>query len=188
MYIVTYDDWSPCQIWSDLEGESVAFIEDSYDLGAAPRASFFLKICVIWPLHVDLEQQLGHFGQNSIDLHRKHLSHILMTLLVEYRDLRLSFAVALHTTCSEFGSPIYSSLYNRPVSELLESYPSTRVRLSLSSFLHNQSPVGILTEILPTGCFSGPAKGLSSASEEDVSTSGMCVQPMKDLMPLIISL
>ena len=46
----------------------------------------------------------------------------------------------------------------------------------------------MLTEIFPTGCSFGPAKGRSSASELAVSRSGICFQPMKDLMPLSLSL
>ena len=46
----------------------------------------------------------------------------------------------------------------------------------------------MLTEIFPTGCSFGPAKGRSSASELAVSKSGICFQPMKDLMPLSLSL
>ena len=57
--------------------------------------------------------------------------------------------------------------------------------LSLSSFFHSHS-VGKLTDILPVGCCFGPAKRSSSADQAELS--GMCVQPMYDLMPLIVSL
>ena len=44
----------------NLEGKSLAFSEDSYDLGPAPTVPMFPKIDAIWPLQVDLKQQLGH--------------------------------------------------------------------------------------------------------------------------------
>ena len=36
MYIATYDYWRSSHIWLVPEGEGVAFLEDSYDLGASP--------------------------------------------------------------------------------------------------------------------------------------------------------
>ena len=46
----------------------------------------------------------------------------------------------------------------------------------------------MLTEIFLTGCSFSPAKGRSSASEVAVFRSGICFQPMKDLMPQSLSL
>ena len=58
----------------------------------------FPKIGKIWPLQVDLQQQLGHLwhlGQNSSDLHSKHNSHILFLEDKQCRDLCLSFVATL---------------------------------------------------------------------------------------------
>ena len=61
-----------------------------------PGLPIFPKSGVIWPLQVDLVQQLGHlwhfFLQNSSDLHRKHHSHILFLDDEECQDLHLSLA------------------------------------------------------------------------------------------------
>ena len=62
-----------------------------------------------------------------------------------------------------------------------------RVKLSLPNFLQSHSSVGICTETLfGAGAF-GPAKGLSSDGLE-LSISGTWVQPMKERMPLMVSL
>ena len=62
------------------------------------------------------------------------------------------------------------------------------VKFNLSIFRHNQSSVGKFTLILPVGCCLGAAKGLSSELESAESTSGMCDQPIKDLIPRMVSL
>ena len=72
------------------------------------------------------------------------------------------------------------------MSVFLAGYPSVMLRLSFPIFLHNQSSTGSLTETLPVGCTRAPAKGLSS-EEDTVSNSGMLCQPIKRLMPLIVS-
>ena len=48
--------------------------------------------------------------------------------------------------------------------------------------------MGILTDTLWAGCNFGPSNGLSSDVEVAVSLLGMCVQPMNDRIPLIVSL
>ena len=73
-------------------------------------------------------------------------------------------------------------------SELCEGDTSTRVRFSLPIFLYSHSSVGILMDTLPAGCVLGPGKGLSSDVEVAESISGICVHPMKDQIPLIVSL
>ena len=54
--------------------------------------------------------------------------------------------------------------------------------------LINQSSVGKLTLILPVGCCFGAANGLSLELDKAESTSGICDQPMLDLIPRIVSL
>ena len=78
------------------------------------------------------------------------------------------------------------SIDTLPVSVVLERYPSTRVILSLLSFLQSHSSVDIWTETLLGAGVLGPAKGLSSEGLE-LSTSGTCDQPIKDRIPLIVS-
>ena len=58
-----------------------------------------------------------------------------------------------------------------PASAVLEGYPSTNVTLSLFSFLHSHSSVGMCTDILLGTGTLGPANGLSSDGLE-LSMSG----------------
>ena len=48
--------------------------------------------------------------------------------------------------------------------------------------------MGIATDTLSAGWAFGPVKGLSSDVEVAVSISGIYVHPMKDLIPIMISL
>ena len=64
MYSFHY--WRPGQSWSVLEGEAVAFLEDSYGLGDGRKA----QISQNW----FNPAPTGRLGQNITDLQRNHLS------------------------------------------------------------------------------------------------------------------
>ena len=61
--MASYYYWRPGQNCSVLEGEGVAFLEDSYDLGASwpQRQPKFPKTGSVWPLQADFEQQCRHW-------------------------------------------------------------------------------------------------------------------------------
>ena len=99
IYIATYDGPWPCQVRCGPEGRMWTSFSICKTFGPAPKASQVSKTGLIWPLQADIMQQFGHLvhiGHNTIDRHRKHCSHILITdVVLQQPDLRLSFVAAL---------------------------------------------------------------------------------------------
>ena len=80
------------------------------------------------------------------------------------------------------------SLKSPAVSAFLDGYPSVMVRFNSSNFLQSQSSASNLTDTFPVGWARETAKGLLSIEEDKLSKSGIWCQPMKERIPLTVSL
>ena len=157
-----------------------------FDIYVDSRAAFSHFLSVSWLIVVDAGAGVGRLGNPTITAVQLHWLTASGRYWICKLFLFLLGCSPYHYVCNCLNFTNWSFL-KPPAPDALDGDHSTKVTFSFSIFLQSHSMVHSLTLIVPCGCCLGAVNGFSSAHEEELSMSGMCVQPIYDLIPHTVS-